>query len=432
RTCSRRASAPAIRTTWCTRRWWRSPSCAIRRSACARSAATSRKSSRRRPREWTGSARDVGEARDRLRPAPAFDLEGPRPAPPEPDRRADRRAGRARHDREGLAPRAGGGLTDAGSAPAPTRGADPPPPAARAGLRVRQDRGPRHQGPGPSLGGARDAALLRGRPDAARAPHPEVRLPPAPAGRVRDREPHRAGRLRRGRHGGRGGARGPGAHRRLRRPGQAALRRRGAAEPDGAGPPRQRVGALEDRGGRREGGDRRVIGGVQNIGRVPELQRRILFTFGMLAVYRLGAHIVTPGIKPEVIRNFFEQMGGTMFGLFNLFSGGALEQLSIFALGIMPYISASIIFQLLTVVIPQVEQLQKEGEQGRRKITQWTRYATIVIALVQSLLLAFALENGQFGANAVIEPGWAFRLSMMLTLTTGTAFIMWLGEQITE
>jgi preprotein translocase subunit SecY len=175
-----------------------------------------------------------------------------------------------------------------------------------------------------------------------------------------------------------------------------------------------------------------VIGGVQNIGRVPELQRRILFTFGMLAVYRLGAHIVTPGIDPEVIRAFFEQMGGTMFGLFNLFSGGALEQLSIFALGIMPYISASIIFQLLTVVIPQLEQLQKEGDQGRRKITQWTRYATVVIALVQSLLLAFALENGQFGENAVLEPGWAFRIMMMLTLTTGTAFIMWLGEQITE
>jgi preprotein translocase subunit SecY len=175
-----------------------------------------------------------------------------------------------------------------------------------------------------------------------------------------------------------------------------------------------------------------VIGGVQNIGRVPELQRRILFTFGMLAVYRLGAHIVTPGINPEVIRAFFEQMGGTMFGLFNLFSGGALEQLSIFALGIMPYISASIIFQLLTVVIPQLEQLQKEGEQGRRKITQWTRYATVVIAMLQSLLLAIALENGQFGENAVISPGWAFRLQMMLTLTTGTAFIMWLGEQITE
>ncbi|MCL4686101.1 preprotein translocase subunit SecY [Myxococcota bacterium] len=175
-----------------------------------------------------------------------------------------------------------------------------------------------------------------------------------------------------------------------------------------------------------------MIGGVQNIGRVPELQKRILFTFGMLIVYRLGAHIVTPGINPEVIRIFFEQMGGTMFGLFNLFSGGALEQLSIFALGIMPYISASIIFQLLTVVIPQLEQLQKEGDQGRRKITQWTRYATVVIALVQGLLLAVALENGQFGEGAVLEPGWGFRLMMMLTLTTGTAFIMWLGEQITE
>ena len=175
-----------------------------------------------------------------------------------------------------------------------------------------------------------------------------------------------------------------------------------------------------------------MIGGVQNIGRVPELQRRILFTFGMLAVYRLGAHIVTPGIHPEVIRNFFEQMGGTMFGLFNLFSGGALQQLSIFALGIMPYISASIIFQLLAVVVPSVEQLQKEGESGRRKITQWTRYATVVIALFQSLLLAVALENGQFGESAVASPGWGFRLMTMMTLTTGTAFIMWLGEQITE
>jgi preprotein translocase subunit SecY len=175
-----------------------------------------------------------------------------------------------------------------------------------------------------------------------------------------------------------------------------------------------------------------VIGGVQNIGRVPELQRRILFTFGMLAVYRLGAHIVTPGINPDVVRNFFQQMGGTMFGLFNLFSGGALEQLSIFTLGIMPYISASIIFQLLAVVIPQLEALQKEGEAGRRKITQWTRYATVVIAGFQSLLLAFALENGQFGENAVMTAGWSFRIMTMLTLTTGTAFIMWLGEQITE
>ncbi len=175
-----------------------------------------------------------------------------------------------------------------------------------------------------------------------------------------------------------------------------------------------------------------MIGGVQNIGRIKELRNRILFTFGMLAVYRVGAHIATPGIDPNVIRQFFENAADTVFGLFNLFSGGALEQLSIFALGIMPYISASIFFQLLTVVVPQLEALQKEGEQGRKKITQWTRYATIVLALFQSLLLSFALESGQFGSGAVMEPGWSFRLMTMITLTSGTAFIMWLGEQVTE
>jgi len=175
-----------------------------------------------------------------------------------------------------------------------------------------------------------------------------------------------------------------------------------------------------------------VTGGVHNITRIPELQRRILFTFGMLIVYRVGAHIVTPGINPDVVRDFFSQMSGTVFGLFNLFSGGALEQLSIFALGIMPYISASIIFQLLTVVLPQLEQLQKEGDQGRKKISQWTRYATVVLALFQSFLLSMALESGQFGQGAVLEPGWSFRIMTMITLTSGTAFIMWLGEQITE
>ncbi len=175
-----------------------------------------------------------------------------------------------------------------------------------------------------------------------------------------------------------------------------------------------------------------MIGGVQNIGRIPELQKRILFTFGMLAVYRVGAHIATPGINPDIIKQFFENMSGTVFGLFNLFSGGAMEQLSIFALGIMPYISASIIFQLLTVVVPTLEQLQKEGEQGRKKITQWTRYATIVLAMFQSTLIAVALENGQFGDGAVANPGWSFRLMAMITLTSGTAFIMWLGEQVTE
>jgi preprotein translocase subunit SecY len=175
-----------------------------------------------------------------------------------------------------------------------------------------------------------------------------------------------------------------------------------------------------------------MIGGVQNIGRITELRQRILFTFGLLAVYRTGAFIVTPGIDPTVIRNFFEQMQGTVFGLFSLFSGGALEQLSIFSLGIMPYISASIILQLLTVVIPTLEQLSKEGEQGRKKINQYTRYSTIVLALFQSFLIAVALENGQFGEGAVLNPGWGFRIMAMITLTTGTAFIMWLGEQITE
>ncbi len=175
-----------------------------------------------------------------------------------------------------------------------------------------------------------------------------------------------------------------------------------------------------------------MTGGVQNIARVPELQKRILFTFGMLAVYRVGAAIVTPGIDAEVIRQFFEQFSGTAVGLLNLFSGGALERLSIFALGIMPYISASIIFQLLTVVVPKLEELKKEGEAGRKKINQWTRYATIGLAIIQSFLISSALESGQFGEGAVLDPGWSFRLMTMLTLTTGTAFIMWLGEQITE
>ncbi len=175
-----------------------------------------------------------------------------------------------------------------------------------------------------------------------------------------------------------------------------------------------------------------MIGGVQNIARITELRNRILFTFGMLAIYRLGAFVVTPGINADVIRSFFQQMQGTMFGLFSMFSGGALEQLSIFSLGIMPYISASIIFQLLTVVIPHLETLKKEGEQGRKKINQYTRYATIGLALFQSMLIALALENGQFGQGAVAFPGWEFRLMCVITLTTGTAFIMWLGEQITE
>ena len=175
-----------------------------------------------------------------------------------------------------------------------------------------------------------------------------------------------------------------------------------------------------------------MIGGVQNIGRIPELQRRILFTLGMLGVYRIGAKIPTPGIDSDVIRQTFAGLDGTVFSLFNVFSGGALEALSIFALGIMPYISASIIMQLLTVVIPQLEALKKEGERGQREISKYTRYFTIVLAAFQGLLIAIALESGQFGAGAVIEPGLGFRLMAIITLTSGTAFIMWLGEQITE
>ena len=175
-----------------------------------------------------------------------------------------------------------------------------------------------------------------------------------------------------------------------------------------------------------------MIGGAQNIGRIPELQKRILFTFGMLGVYRIGSHIVTPGIDPEIVRATFERMSGTLFSLFNVFSGGALEQLSIFALGIMPYISASIIMQLLTVVVPSLDALKKEGESGRKQITQYTRYGTILLAMFQGFLIAQALETGQFGENAVLDPGWSFRLMCVITLTCGTAFIMWLGEQITE
>ena len=167
-----------------------------------------------------------------------------------------------------------------------------------------------------------------------------------------------------------------------------------------------------------------MIGGIQNIGRIQELRQRVLFTFGMLAIYRVGCAVVTPGINTQVIRDFFEQMSGTVFGLMNIFSGGAMERLSILALGIMPYISASIIFQLLTVVIPTLEQLKKEGEAGQKKINQWTRYATVGLALFQSFLIATALEGGQFGSGAVLEPGLSFRLMTMITLML-TVCAMW-------
>ena len=177
-----------------------------------------------------------------------------------------------------------------------------------------------------------------------------------------------------------------------------------------------------------------MLEGLQNAAKVSDLRRRLLFTFGLLAVYRIGVAIPTPGIDGEALAAFFEQAASTVFGLVNLFSGGALERFSIFALGIMPYISASIIFQLLTVVIPTLERLSKEGEQGRRKITQYTRYSTVGLALLQGLFISIGLEQIQApgGSLVVFNPGWGFRLMTMITLAAGTAFIMWLGEQITE
>src|ERR1700681_2703051 len=169
---------------------------------------------------------------------------------------------------------------------------------------------------------------------------------------------------------------------------------------------------------------------VANVFKIPDLRRRIFFTLAMLAIYRLGGHIPTPGIDANRLQEFFQQSQGTLFGFIDLFSGGMFRRLTIFALGIMPYITASIILQLLTVVVPTLEKLQKEGELGRRKITQWTRYLTVILAMVQAFGIASLLQTSQQGF--VTTPGIGFTLMTMLTLTTGTAFIMWLGEQITE
>jgi preprotein translocase subunit SecY len=177
-----------------------------------------------------------------------------------------------------------------------------------------------------------------------------------------------------------------------------------------------------------------VLEGFQNASRIPELRRRLLFTFAMLAVYRVGVAIPTPGIDGKALAAFFESVQDSVLGLVNLFSGGALEQFSIFALGIMPYISSSIILQLMTVVIPHLERLSKEGEAGRRKITQYTRYGTVVLSIIQGLFISYGLENIQApgGAPVVYDPGWAFRVMTIITLSSGTAFLMWLGEQISE
>ena len=177
-----------------------------------------------------------------------------------------------------------------------------------------------------------------------------------------------------------------------------------------------------------------VGGGFGNIFKIPELKKRILFTLGLLIVYRVGVHVPTPGIDGTALASFFAGKEGTLLGLFDMFSGGALERLSVFALGIMPYISASIILQLLTVTIPHLERLSKEGEQGRKKITQYTRYGTILLSIIQGFGISIGLESmsSPGGAPVVIHPGWEFRIMTVMTLTAGTAFIMWLGEQITE
>ena len=179
-----------------------------------------------------------------------------------------------------------------------------------------------------------------------------------------------------------------------------------------------------------------VLSNFQNIFRIPELKNRVLFTLALLTVYRIGSHIPTPGIDGVVLAKYLEELGkqaGAILGFMDMFSGGALSRVTVFALGIMPYISASIIFQLLTVVIPAIGKLAKEGEAGRKKITRYTRYATVVISAIQSLGIAAGLETMKIGSELVVQnPGWSFKLLTMITLTSGTAFIMWLGEQITE
>lgn len=183
----------------------------------------------------------------------------------------------------------------------------------------------------------------------------------------------------------------------------------------------------------------RLFAGFSNIGKVPELRRRVVFTLAMLAIYRIGAFVTIPGVDRNVMKAVVSKSSGGLLGFFNMFSGGALSNLSIFALGIMPYVSASIVLQLLTMVWKPLDELRKEGEQGTRKINQYTRYGTVALSVFQSLTIAMSLEalnNQDFAGGAtgdvVTHAGWPFRLMTIITLTTGTAFIMWVGEQITE
>jgi preprotein translocase subunit SecY len=177
-----------------------------------------------------------------------------------------------------------------------------------------------------------------------------------------------------------------------------------------------------------------VIESFRNIFAIPDLRKRVLFTFGLLGVYRIGCHIPSPGVDPNALLDFMQSQASGLLGFVNTFTGGSLQKIAVFALGIMPYITASIILQLLTVVWPYLEKLSKEGELGRRKITQWTRYGTVLISIIQGTGIAIWLErmSAPGGAALVPNPGWGFRMLTVLTLTTGTAFIMWLGEQISE
>ncbi len=173
--------------------------------------------------------------------------------------------------------------------------------------------------------------------------------------------------------------------------------------------------------------------GFDNIAKVPELQKRIIFTLLMLFVYRMGIHIPTPGIDSLIMKEWFDQQQGTLLGMFDMFTGGGFRSLSIFALGVMPYISSSIIVQLLCMIYPPFEQLQKEGAAGKHKLTVYTRYGTVFLCLVQSYFMSFGVEQMSVaGQSVVISPGWGFRMVAMITMTTGTCFLMWLGEQITE
>jgi preprotein translocase subunit SecY len=181
-----------------------------------------------------------------------------------------------------------------------------------------------------------------------------------------------------------------------------------------------------------------MFSALANSFKIPDLKRRLIITALLIAVYRVGCYVPTPGIDGGELARFFERLsktqGGALFGIINMFSGGAMERLTIFALGIMPYISSSIILQLLTAVIPALEKLAKEGKAGYQKINQYTRYGTVVLSLIQSYFIALWLENPAHfeGAKIVLQPGWGFRILTVLTLTCGTIFIMWLGEQIQE